>query len=692
MLPKEEWGRLVGLTHAELMEAIKPGRGYKVDVASFGLYFPMSKRRNRAPWRAFFTLPPMKAPHFHFRSRLPALPLLLLVLGAWSGLQAADPTERPDDKRLLDNIDSLKTNPHSPAAASVADLRVQLPTLWDRGDAASQPLDIQIVHTESKNGIKADGIYINGYKGATGQDRLFFYYARPEKIDGRIPGYIELTGGSEPEKSLWMAGAYHCAVIDIEWRGTKNKFRSQWPGCDVGAMKSMTSLKDNLAYRLVTGVRRAVDFLEQQPGIDTGKIGCGGGSMGGYYTLLIAGVDDRISFGVDELGAGHLQDTGSALGQFFQGPDYKAVWLQAFDPISLAARTKARIFMNFSADDYFFWLGDGVANYLALAGEKRVSITPNFNHNDGAFGKKKPLAVGWLDYACGRDASYPEIKGVRSEGASYMATATPEVTSAMLCWSPGSQDLAWSARYWLEVPAVRTDAGWKAEVPATYAGLARMAFMSVKDAKARTVSSLPVFTAGIDPSTSPAPLWSGGSLWDTASGISAWRQIGPNVHSGVPARVEATADGCGLRIFPGQEGKPDFSLVSNSALLASAGAGKHRGIRIALNGGSTSGTLTVALVNRFGAATHQQEYKTVAAYKAGESTVDLTWEQFNGASNGSHPPSFDSIRLDGTRMDRTPLEVGSITYLDSAAVSSRSIRPGPSRVATESNPSMKPSH
>ncbi len=76
--------------------------------------------------------------------------------------------------------------------------------------------------------------------------------------------------------------------------------------------------------------------------------------MGGYYTLLAAGVDARVSFGVDELGAGHLADSDSALGQLELDPERKAIWLQAFDPYFYAARTKARIFMNLAANDYFF--------------------------------------------------------------------------------------------------------------------------------------------------------------------------------------------------------------------------------------------------------------------------------------------------------------------------------------------------
>ena len=318
----------------------------------------------------------------------------------WTAInaRAADLVTPPDDRHLLDNIDSLKTtSAPEMTPVLVKKLKEELKTLWDRGTDASQPLDPQVVYTESTNGYKVEGIYLDGYKGQAGQDRIFFYYARPEKIEGKIPAYIDLTGGSEPGRSLWLSETNQCAVIDVEWRGTKNRFRSQWVGCDFDSMKGLpASLKDNPAYRLVTGIRRTVDYLEKQPGIDARNIGCGGGSMGGYYTLLTIGVDDRLKFGMDELGAGHLADSDSSLGQFNLDRDGKAIWLQAFDPYNYAARTRAKIFMNLSADDYFFWLGDGLANYQALPGEKRLCITPNFDHDDGAFGKQKilPRAAG----------------------------------------------------------------------------------------------------------------------------------------------------------------------------------------------------------------------------------------------------------------------------------------------------------
>jgi cephalosporin-C deacetylase-like acetyl esterase len=589
---------------------------------------------------------------------IPLIIPLIILAGGLSSSSAVTPS-KPDDSHLLGNVDSLKTAPSTAVgAASVESLKSELPTLWDR-PAAAEPLDVEVVSSEVKNGVKVEGILINGFKGASGQDRIFFYYSRPEKTTGKIPAYLEITGGGGPERGAWLAGTIHCAVVDIEWRGAKNKFRSKWAGCNFETMKSLTtSLHDNPAFRLVTGIRRAIDFLETQPEIDTKCIGCGGGSMGGFYTLLAAGVDDRIAFGVDELGAGHLADTSSRLGQFELDPERKAIWIQAFDPISYAGRTKAKIFMNLSANDYFFWLGDAVANYKALTSEKRICISPNYNHNDGTFSDKKLMTKGWVEYASGHDAGYLPTPELQESSGLYSVQTGPEVVGATLHWSPGT-NVSWPARYWVKVPAQKTSSGWQATVAAPHAGLARVAFMNVQDATGRTVSSLPLETSGADPSTSAGPLWEGEAIWDKAAGKDAWRQIGPNVHAGAPVKLEQK-EGT-LLVSPGQPGKSNFSMVMNSVYLASGHAPAARGLVIKLNAGSSAGKLSVSLVQHFGSAAGQVEHTASVDYPAGESTNTIAWDQFSKGSAPLFP--FDALRIDGSRLDGTPLEIQEISFL-----------------------------
>jgi hypothetical protein len=169
------------------------------------------------------------------------LPLIMSGIVVGISLTSAAPAPKPDDSALLENIDSLKTAP--PVAgrlASVEALKKELATLWDR-PSVQEPLNVEIVFSEVKNGYKTEGVYINGFSGAAGQDRIFFYYSRPETPTGKVPAYIEITGGGGPERGAWFARTNKCAVIDIEWRGAKNKFRSKWAGCNFETMKSLGS-------------------------------------------------------------------------------------------------------------------------------------------------------------------------------------------------------------------------------------------------------------------------------------------------------------------------------------------------------------------------------------------------------------------------------------------------------------------
>jgi hypothetical protein len=592
--------------------------------------------------------------------RLAAIGLSLVLVAP--GLSAADPAAPPSDDRLLNNVDSLQT-PTETAPVPLDQLTAEVKTLWDRGSDASAPLNPEVVYTAEKNGCTVQGVYINGHLGAAGQDRIFFYYARPKNLAGRIPAYIELTGGSEPDRSLWLAQKYNCAVIDVEWRGLKNRFRSQWAGSDSSTMKGLSaSLKDNRAYRLVTGVLRVLDYLQQQPDIDSHNLGCGGGSMGGYYTLLLCGVDDRLKFGLDELGAGHLEDSDSELGQFTLTPAGKKIWLQAFDPFTYAATTRARIFMNLSANDFFFWLGDALANYQALPGDKRLCITPNFDHNAGALGQVKNLAMGWLDYGFGRETTFPEIARVTAQGpaCTVLAPTTTAVKSATLCWSPG-ENVAWPSRYWMQVPAVNLGSGWRALIPAPEAGLARWSFMTIEDANGCAVSSVPAFTPGLDPRAAAAPVWPNGTVWDEASGLSAWRVIGPNVHPG-PATVFASiVAGGGFQLGPDRTPNGTFSIVTNSLILGGPLSVRGRGLVLALDGNGRPGKLVVSLVRNFGAV-HQVEFSAPIDYAAAAGTYELPWAAFkNSAATDLFP--FESLRLDGARPDGSPLTVRSIRYL-----------------------------
>jgi hypothetical protein len=88
--------------------------------------------------------------------------LLAFVMGLGFVVAGAKGAAAHDDASLLRNVASLQTtNIPSEKQVPISQLKAELATLWDKPDAP-QPLAAEVVHVESKNGCKVEGVYING--------------------------------------------------------------------------------------------------------------------------------------------------------------------------------------------------------------------------------------------------------------------------------------------------------------------------------------------------------------------------------------------------------------------------------------------------------------------------------------------------------------------------------------------------
>ena len=182
--------------------------------------------------------------------------------------------------------------------------------------------------------------------------------------------------------------------------------------------------------------------------------------MGGYYTLLAAGVDHRIRFGMDELGAvpganrQQPRPVRSAAGiQDALDQGVRSVFLRREDSCP-DAREPGR--------ERLLLLARGRnQNFEALAGEKTLCISPNFNHPDGCYGATKYNPMDWLPYALGHETAYPAIASATQDGATYRVATQPGVTiqNATLYWSPGATSSGQPATGWRFRRSSRTASG-----------------------------------------------------------------------------------------------------------------------------------------------------------------------------------------------------------------------------------------
>jgi len=554
--------------------------------------------------------------------------------------------------------------------AALAALNAELPSLWDYSAIAKEPLDATIISSTTHNGWKSESIYINGVGGASGTDRIFFYYAHPEKPEGKIPAVIDITGGSvDDTRAVYLGKVLNSACVVMEWRCNAAKLRSQWVG-GIPKYRVVGPLKTDESYRVITGARRVLDFLSQQDYIDPARLGCMGGSMGGIYTMLLSGVDPRVSAGVVDVGVGHLAHSDCLQGGFWLSPERKDIWLKAFDPYSHANAIKARSIVLPSSDDHFCALGDIVETYKAIPSEKRLCIDPNYDHSTPAFGGPEPHYPGlnqWLPYCFGQTDSYIKIPDhLDTDGYTCsLPTNGQDVKDAWLWFSPGPRDLIWQARYWVPVKAEVKDGKCVAKVPVRYAKLPRYYFMDVYNSKGQKASTLPAFKDGPVASYAPPILWENNQLWDVASGLGAWR---PLVTIGDVPRVAnlRIVPPFGIAIGPAATvANHKFVILTSSIGLVSAAAQKHGGLAFKIDGNGAPGELKLALFVNFNSAFNEQKFEYTLKYGKDIQTYSIPWKDFtNTKSPAASIFPFDTLRIEGVREDGTQITIHEIAFAD----------------------------
>jgi cephalosporin-C deacetylase-like acetyl esterase len=574
---------------------------------------------------------------------------LLLTLSAIVTFAVPGRTEeRPDAARNSTGNSSVVTEGSASTTIPPA-VESQIKTLWDLSEARKVPFDVEVLSTRTDDGYRTDEMYLTSRMTPDGPDRIFCTFARPIATSPSQPAYVDLTGGRPIEGVTWLAKHYRCAVLDIEWRNPGLKHQTKWSRPSPNGLFGLNpTLTDDFNCMFVTGIRRAIDFLVAQPGIDPTRIACGGGSMGGWYSMLVAGIDSRVACVNDAWAAG--RDVAGTVQTL--PADKREIWRTAFDPLTYAGNNRAATLMYLGANDYFFPPNNGMEHYNLIRAEKRMLILPNCNHGFGSFGVALPdIDRNWIDFCFHAGAAFPTLSDPSARGRKYRwKTAGPSaIKSSVLYWSPGTP--VWQARYWVGIPAERHGSAWTAEIPAEYAGLAGAVYASAFDENGNGVSSRIVSRKGADPNTAGCPTWPGQTLWDTERGASAWRRPGPAAEYALWAEDATFVSPCGISVTP-MDPAGKVAVLTNSVILASGHASEYTGIRLIINGGGTPGDLTVDLEKDSGIPVHSAHitHKAHIHYGPDSTTANIPWSDFvSSDKTPSTPYPFDGLRIDGDR-------------------------------------------
>lgn len=545
----------------------------------------------------------------------------------------------------------------SDAVPIAPDILKQIRSLWNLKEARKAGFDVELLSTHTEDGYRTDEIYLTSRVTPSGPDRIFCTFSRPINPSPRVGAYIDLTGGRDLVGVNWLAHFYRCAVLDIEWRSPNLPHHTKWAKPSPAALFGLDpNLTGDFNTMFATAIMRAIDYLVTQPGIDPEKIACGGGSMGGWYSLLAAGLDPRVKCVYSAYGAG--KNVANALDALTA--DRRQVWAAAFDPLTYAGKVKAATLFYLGTNDYFFPPDHGMAHFDGIHGEKRMLLVPNDNHDFAPFGTELPhVDKQWIDHVFRGDAAFPTVSNLVGHGRVYRwnVHGPRAIKSSTLYWSPGSP--AWQARYWLALPGVARGKVWSAEVPAEFASLGGALFANGFDDEGRGSSSHIILRKGTDPAVVSGPQWPGGTLWDLERGVSAWRRPGPAHDYGLWTQELALAGTSGIKVTP-TDAAGKVSVLTNSVILASGAVGKFSGILLTIDGAGTPGELSVILERKSG-----NPYRTASVahvtYTAGETEVKLPWSAFKRADGVVETPyPFDGLRIDGDRTKGLPLAISRI--------------------------------
>lgn len=171
------------------------------------------------------------------------------------------------------------------------------------------PLDVNVVQTQETENATVEKIVFSGADGS----RVPGYLAIPQADDGPRPCVILIHGLGGSKDDWWDPESFHgggklteqllgqevaVLTLDVEFhgeRGASNDFES--PNVLVFQRGWLHKVRDMVVQSVVEH-RRAMDYLESRPEIDTDRIGVLGYSLGGMMAFQLAALDDRVSVGV----------------------------------------------------------------------------------------------------------------------------------------------------------------------------------------------------------------------------------------------------------------------------------------------------------------------------------------------------------------------------------------------------------
>ncbi len=332
--------------------------------------------------------------------------------------------------------------------------------LWKDYDARAEALEVHVVKEWKKDGVVTRYVTfkVGRFKGADA--RIAAYYCFPDN-GKKNPAFVWCHGGGQ--RADRSNGEYFArqgfATIDINWLGREMEagieentdwgnvdptqgpkfyskakrehwYRSLQP--DAYSIDTVLSPRNNNWFLLVVAARRAITFLEQQPEVNSERIGISGFSMGGTITAMTA-MDSRIKAAVPFVGGTgflHVEfpGGGGSIGVHYRGPGELDLYGKTVDPAAYWPHVKAPVMFLSSVND-FHAAFDRIFPSMALLPHTAWRVSANIHQNHSPSPEQWILLIKWFNLHLKRvDQQIPLTppSTLAVDGNTAVFTVTPE--------------------------------------------------------------------------------------------------------------------------------------------------------------------------------------------------------------------------------------------------------------------------
>lgn len=374
--------------------------------------------------------------------------------------------------------------------------------LWKDYDPRKEDLEVKVHHEWKEDGVvsRLISFKVGRFKGRDA--RIAAYYCFPDN-GKKNPAFVWSHGGGQraDRKRGHGFATQGFATVDINWLGRPleteldpdNQWGTNWGNIDPTHAGGFYphALRDEFKYSfhpdehsvdpifsprnsnwfiLSLAARRAITFLEQQPEVDPGKLGCAGFSMGGMITSLTS-IDQRLKAAAPFIG-------GTAnLYQNYDGMDWGAdiheigdldLHRKTIDPGAYWKDVTVPVLFVTSSNDQYATL-DRIYQSMNLLPHDNWRVTCNIHEQHKPGPEQWTLFYQWFkQHLSGKEQNIPEAppSAFNIDGNTARFTVTPDqqdrLVDVEIYYSHDPKPIT---RFWKKAEVTEEGGTWKAGLP-----------------------------------------------------------------------------------------------------------------------------------------------------------------------------------------------------------------------------------